>query len=220
VLIQTWKLKTRASDSKATPQEWQPALARSLGGSGRCSVDRADQGCAFVAGLLEYDLGAQCPNNDCTPRSVTVNITYKDGRRRSITGLAVIPDGSHTWHGAAARAAVFSWNAATIVYGDNFEIMLKASIGGALLYEQGYRMDARGNFTGPANPQNTLTIERFTDPQESWIRYELAKIFTTPCDAAYHNERLNSPSDIKKNRGVVIRQRQRSWRKVSSRSEP
>jgi YD repeat-containing protein len=135
-------------------------LPHSLGGSGNCSVDGMEIGCGFASSLLEGGAAEQCPDNDCGPRSVTVNITYKDGSRISFTGFAIIPNGNYVWTGDAARAAVFGWNAANLVYGDNFDIMVKASIGAAWLYEQGYgRIDSRNNFAEPQRPRTVIGFE-------------------------------------------------------------
>lgn len=55
--------------------------------------------------------------------------------------------------------------------------------------------------------QNPLTIEHFTPEQESWIRYEMQKLVTPNCSAAYEVSRnsLRSPRTIIETRGVVIR---------------
>jgi hypothetical protein len=55
--------------------------------------------------------------------------------------------------------------------------------------------------------KNKLTIEGFTPDQESWIRYELKKLLTPNCSAAYEVSQnpLRSPRTIMETGGVVIR---------------
>jgi hypothetical protein len=74
-------------------------LPHSLGGSGRCSVSGADQGCAFVAGLLEHDLGEECLNDDCGTQQVTLIARNGYG---DIIGKSTIDvrDGDTGWNGA------------------------------------------------------------------------------------------------------------------------
>jgi hypothetical protein len=95
----------------------------------------------------------QCPNNDCTKRSVTVNITYKSGKRISFSGFASIADGNYVWTGDAARAAVVGWDYAWVLTED-FNTLVRSAMEAAWLYELfGNRMDSRSNFAEPQNPK-------------------------------------------------------------------
>jgi len=84
-------LETGATDPAATQGEPPPQvplphagaygayLPHSLGGSGNCSVNGVQTGCAFVAGLLENGLGQQCLDNDCGTHQITVIGRNRDG---------------------------------------------------------------------------------------------------------------------------------------------
>lgn len=73
-------------------------LPHSLGGSGRCSVNGADQGCGFVAGLIEHDLGEECLNDDCGTHQMTVIGRNRHGDVISRDTIDV-RDGDAGWNG-------------------------------------------------------------------------------------------------------------------------
>lgn len=104
--------------------EVQPILLSDFGGSGRCTLDGISIDCGWAMRLMESGAAVPCPNNDCGPRTVTVNITYESGRRETHTGLTnpfaafadgrsgfgiggmLLPEGfSVTFRGTAAQAA-------------------------------------------------------------------------------------------------------------------
>jgi|GEM_PF-1178544 len=53
--------------------EIMPALLGSFGGSGRCTLDGMSIDCAWAMEMMENGSAVQCPNNDCSPRSVVYN---------------------------------------------------------------------------------------------------------------------------------------------------
>ena len=75
--------------------------------------------------------------------------------------------------------------------------------------EERARIDAQAAKKGNSEDEisSGLTIEHFAAWQDSWIRYELKKLVTPNCSAAYEDPRnpLNSPKTIMEGRGVVIR---------------
>ncbi len=137
-----------------------PMLLGSFG-SGRCSVDGMAIDCGWAMSMLENGSAVQCPNNDCGPRTVTVNITYTSGRRDSYNGLTrpfaayangssgfglggmLLPDGFNVrFTGAAAQAAA----------GAFFSGMANGNFGSAVRegLDAGYRKQALMNASDPA----------------------------------------------------------------------
>ena len=80
-----------------------------------CVVDGFKLPCGFAMDLVNMGAAEVCPNNDCSLRSVTINITWQNGDKKTINGfigpLSGIPDGyNHTFTGYAAVEAATAWN--------------------------------------------------------------------------------------------------------------
>jgi hypothetical protein len=134
-------------------------LPHSLGGTGLCSQDGAETGCAFAYSQLESGAAEQCPDNDCSRHynSTTVIITYKNGSKKVITGFTDVPGGIFTFTGDEARGAAQGWNYAWVLT-DDFSLLVKASIGGALLSRHGLgEIDSGRSFAESQNPLDPLT---------------------------------------------------------------
>ncbi len=80
-----------------------------------CTLDGVYVPCSMAYRALESGAARVCPNNDCSPRRVDIDIRYVGGSTQRITGLVTdpfaIPDGfSRTWTGDAAQAAATAFN--------------------------------------------------------------------------------------------------------------
>jgi YD repeat-containing protein len=53
----------------------------------KCSIDGMLTGCAVAGAAVASGAAAECPDNDCGPRSVTVIITKESGKQTVISGL-------------------------------------------------------------------------------------------------------------------------------------
>jgi len=95
---------------------------------GRCQLDGIAIACDWAMQMLENGSAVQCPNNDCGPRAVYVDITSTNGQVQTSSGLTnpfsayangssgfmlggtLLPDGFRvTFTGFAARAAANSF---------------------------------------------------------------------------------------------------------------
>jgi hypothetical protein len=108
---------------------------------------------ALNAGAAEV-----CPNNDCSLRSVTINITYNNGEQRTIHGLiqpGILPDGfNQTWTGRGAAGAASAWNAG-VLSGGGFQGGVQSLIDNWIDLDR--PADSRRFAHAPQNPAQTQT---------------------------------------------------------------
>jgi subtilisin family serine protease len=94
----------------------EPERPMLLGGmgepSGRCTLDGMAIECGQAMRMLDTGSAVQCPNNDCGPRAVTVNITYTSGRTETHRGFVNDPffNMNVTFTGFQARLAAMGFN--------------------------------------------------------------------------------------------------------------
>ncbi len=92
--------------------------------SGGCTMDRMAVSCSMAMSALNAGAAEICPNNDCSLRSVTINLTYRNGDQRTIHGLiqpGILPDGfNQTWTGRGAAGAATAWNSG-VLSGGSFQ---------------------------------------------------------------------------------------------------
>jgi YD repeat-containing protein len=74
-------------------------LPHSLGGSGRCSVDGMETGCALVDSLMDLGTDDQCLNNDCGSQTVTIVGRNHVGRTVGRSTITVW-QGDPGWNGS------------------------------------------------------------------------------------------------------------------------
>ena len=74
-------------------------LPRSMGGSGRCSFNGMETGCALVNSLLASGAADQCLDNDCGPQNVTVIARDRAGQVVGRTTVTV-HEGDPGWNGS------------------------------------------------------------------------------------------------------------------------
>src|SRR3712207_291124 len=146
-----------------------------MGGSGRCSVDGMQVGCALTSTIIGSGAGAQCPDNDCTPRGV-----YSRSQGRYVGIVLWDPNAAEAGVGiSSSNGAIVrnSSNAGWITAGLNFvgngitgtglsgssEFVPLAS----LLDESGfYYVDRRGEPQNPSVGLGQITGVS-TDPKEA-----------------------------------------------------
>jgi hypothetical protein len=92
----------------------------------QCMRDGMMTPCSTVSHLLGGGAASRCPNDDCGPRSVTVQITYTDGQKETHTGFVNDPsfNANVQYTGAAAGAAAEQFHLGMADGGGGFEVAL------------------------------------------------------------------------------------------------
>ena len=117
----------------------------------------------FALWQLETGAAAQCPNNDCGPRSVTVNITHTSGRRESYTGLVNDPffNVNVRYTGAAAGAAAEQFSMGMADGGGFGAALLWSLVAGDML--AGRPIEDSANHFATQHPTSTPQQNSFAD---------------------------------------------------------
>jgi len=97
-----------------------------------CTLDGVYVPCSMAYRFLESGAARVCPNNDCSPRRVDIDIRYQNGATRHESGWVLnpfaLPDGTFTFYGAAAAAADMAFR-----YQDGgFELQARAGFAAGL----------------------------------------------------------------------------------------
>jgi hypothetical protein len=153
-----------------------------------CTIDGMAASCSTAVGMLNSGAGVQCPNNDCSLRSVTINITWQNGDKRTIQGFVSpfsgIPDGyNHTFTGGAAVAAATAWNNGL---SGGFQNALVASIAAGTAMEQIVALARKYAHA----PQGSRNQTNFTPEQFERFKTCLRDMF----QVEYRNHSFTLPS--------------------------
>jgi len=183
--------------------------------SGGCVLDGLPTACSFVRG----NAAERCPDNDCGPRTVWVDIkgddlrlalgltsggtftdpftAYADGSSGfGFQGGLLPPEGiSMTFTGSQVMAALV----------DFFSMSMQQKPGKRRRKSKRTQPSNVGFAGDSANPFSHITIEGFDAGQAAQIKGAIGHLFTTKCADAYHNAHLRSPEEVVSHDGLVVR---------------